>query len=152
MAIGTTNYADMVWVQHCVDYVSKFLCGGQYPIPLQIATVDQSQGLQAQVILASLVSDVPGIKNDICGADTLMSSAQSGLRLFGQFARWGDRPTPSAWIATPNVVQCEAGSSAVRDTLGLVGVLREASVIDGVKEGTIYRLEGLSVGHWLWKP
>ena len=38
------------------------------------------------------------------------------------------------------------------DTLQLAGVLREAGVMGGLKEGTIYRLELSVVGHWLWKP
>ena len=34
----------------------------------------------------------------------------------------------------------------------LAGVLREAAVVEKIVHGTIYRLAGGVVGHWLWKP
>ena len=38
------------------------------------------------------------------------------------------------------------------DTLELAGVLREAAVFAKIVHGTICRLAGGVVGHWLWKP
>ena len=49
-------------------------------------------------------------------------------------------------------VQWEAGSGTESDTLELAGVLREAAVVEKIVHGTIYRLAGGQVGHWLWKP
>ena len=49
-------------------------------------------------------------------------------------------------------MQWEAGSGTVSDTLELAGVLREAATVDKIVHGTIYRLAGGVVGHWLWKP
>ena len=37
-------------------------------------------------------------------------------------------------------------------TLELAGPLREAPVIDRVREGAIHRFGVCVVGHWLWKP
>ena len=117
----------------------------RHPIVSAIATVDRFQGLQAQVILASLVSPVPGIMSHVWRANTLTSRAQSELHLFGRFAAWAGHPTPRAWIAALNEVQWEAGSAAVGSTLEWAGVFREVGVIDRVRQGTIYRLGG---GAW----
>ena len=94
VAVVTTHYAQMVWLQHCVDYVSNCLCGGQYPILLEVATLDRFHGLQAQVILASLVPDIPGIMTGICRTNTLTSRAPSELHLFGRFVRGASTPRP----------------------------------------------------------
>ena len=55
-------------------------------------------------------------------------------------------------MAALHAVQWEAGSKALSDTLELAGVWREPRVVDKVMHGTIYRLVGGVVGHWLWKP
>ena len=49
-------------------------------------------------------------------------------------------------------MQWEAASGTVSDTLELAGVLREAASVEKIVHGTIYRLAGRVVGHWLWKP
>ena len=46
----------MMWLKHCVDYVQGGL-NRQYSMLLTIAALDRFQGLQAPVILASLVSE-----------------------------------------------------------------------------------------------
>ena len=123
-----------------------------HPIVLAIAPQDRFQGLHAQVILASLVSPTPRIMNDIWMGNILTTRAQLEVHLFGRFAAWAQHPTPGAWIAALNAVHWEAGSATVSTTLDLAGVLREAGVIDRVREGTIYRSGCGVVGHWLWKP
>ena len=142
VAVVTTHYAQMVWLQHCVDYVGRRICGGKHPILFRVATLDRLLGLQAQVIFASLVSHVPGIMSDVWRADTRTSRAQSELYPFGRFTPWGAHPTADAWIAAVNAVQWQVGSGAVSTTLELARVLREVGVINGVREGTTYRLGG----------
>ena len=110
VALVTTHYAQMVWLQHCVGYVGRHIFGGKHPILFGVATLDRFQGLQAGVILASLVSDVPGIMSNMWRPNTLTSRAQSELHLFGRFTVLGEHPVPSAWIAALNAVQCIAGS------------------------------------------
>ena len=63
-----TYYAQMVWLRHCVDVLGKCLCSGQPPILRELGTLDRFQGLQAQVILVSLLSNVPGIISNVCRA------------------------------------------------------------------------------------
>ena len=143
VAVVTTHYAQMVWLKWCLGYVGRKWHATTIPILLAVATLDQFQGLQAQVIFASLVSATPGIMHDIWRSSTLTSRAQYELHLFGRFSRWDEHPTPAAWIAALNVVQWEAGSAIVGTTLEVAGVLREAGVIDRVREGTIYRMAGV---------
>ena len=104
------------------------------------------------VILASLVPATPGIMHDIWRSNTLTSRAQSEVHLFGRFTHWTNHPTPGVWMDALHAVQSEAGSGTVSDTLELAGVLREASVVEKVVHGTIYRFAGGVVRHWLWKP
>ena len=94
VAVVTPHYANMVWLRHCVDVFGKCLCGGQYPILLKVATLDWSQGLQVQVMSASLVSHVPEIMTIMCRANTLTKRTQLELHLFGRLAQWGEHPTP----------------------------------------------------------
>ena len=122
--------------------------GGRHPILLRVANLDPFQGLQPQVILASLVSEFPRMMSDILRAHKLSSTAHFELHLFGRFARWGEHPTPGAWIAALSAVQWEAGSGTVSTGLELGKVLREAGVIDRVSEGMIDGLEGSVVGRW----
>ena len=61
VAIVTTHYAQMLWLQHCVWEAGRRLHGDQaYECVQMIATVDRYQGLQAPVVLASLVSNQQG--------------------------------------------------------------------------------------------
>ena len=117
-----------------------------------VATLDRFQGLQAPIILASLVSPTPGIMHDIWRSNTLTSRAQSELHLFGRFTEWTTHPTPGVWLDALQAVQWEAGSGTVSDTLELAWVLREAAIVERIVHGTIYRLAGGMAGHWLWKP
>ena len=60
VTVVTTHYAQMVWLRHCVAFVSECLYRGYYPILLEVATMDRFQGLQAQANLAFLVSVIHG--------------------------------------------------------------------------------------------
>ena len=120
--------------------------------PKTVATLDRFQGLQAPIILASLVSPTPGIMHDIWRSNTLTSRAQSELHLFGRFTEWTTHPTPGVWLDALQAVQWEAGSGTVSDTLELAWVLREAAIVERIVHCTIYRLAGGMAGHWLWKP
>ena len=83
VVVMTAHCAQMVWLRHRVDVVNRCLCGGEYPILLEVATLHRFQGLQAQVILASPVSDIPGITTDIFCGNTLTSRAQCEHHLLG---------------------------------------------------------------------
>ena len=87
--IVTTHYAKMLWLQHCVGAAGRHMHGDQpYECVQMIATLDRYQGLQAPVVLASLVSSEPGSMKDVVRANTLTSRAQSELHLFGAFLGW----------------------------------------------------------------
>ena len=152
VAVVTTHYAQMVWLQHCVRFVGRKWHAHPANLLRTVATVDRCQGLQAPVILASLVSPTPGIMHDIWRSNTLTSRAQSELHLFGRFTAWTTHPNPGVRLDALHAVQWEARSRTVSDTLQLAGVLREVAAVDKIVHGTIYRLAGGVVGHWLWKP
>ena len=152
VAVVTTHYAQMVWLKHCVASVGRKWQTHHVNLLSTVATLDRFQGLQAPVILASLVSETPGIMHDVWRSNTLTSRAQSELHLFGHFARWTTHPTPGVWLEALHAMQWEAASGTVSDTLELAGVLREAATVEKIVHGTIYRLAGGVVGHWLWKP
>ena len=154
VAVLTTHHAQMVWLQFCVRFVGRKWQVNPANLPKTVATLDRFHGLQAQVILASLLSRTPGIMQDIWRSNTLSSRAQSELHLFGRFTDWTTHPTPGVWLDALQAVQWEAGSGTVSDTLELAGVLREAAVVERIVHGTIYRSAGGGggVGHWLWKP
>ena len=56
MTAMTKHYARMVWQVFCVHHVGKALRMGSYLILLSFSNLYRFQGLQALVILASLVS------------------------------------------------------------------------------------------------
>ena len=111
-----------------------------------VATLNRFQGLQAPVILDSVVSATPGIMHDMWRSNSRTSRAQYELHLFGRFTQWKTHRTPGVWMAALHVVQWEADSATVSDTLEPVGVWREAAVTDKVMEGTIHRLAGRGGG------
>ena len=152
VAVVTTHYAQMVWLKHCVAFVGRKWQAHHVDLLRTVATLDRFQGLQAPMILASLVSLTQGIMHDIWQSNTLTRRAQSELHLFGQFMRWTTHPTPGVWLDALHAVHWEAGSGTVRDTIELAGVQREAATVDKSVHDTIYRLAGGGVGHWLWKP
>ena len=55
VAVVTTYYAQMVWLDHCVRFVGCRWQANPVNLLKTVATLDRFQGLQAQVILASLV-------------------------------------------------------------------------------------------------
>ena len=152
VVVVTTRYTQMVWLKHCVAFVGRKWQAHHVNLLRTVATLDRFQGLQAPVILSSLVSPTPGIMQDIWRSNTLTSRAQSELHLFGQFAQWTTHPTLGVWLQALHTMQWEAGSGTVSDTLELAGVPREAATVEKIVHGTIYRLAGGVVGHWLWKP
>ena len=101
VAIVTTHYAHMLWLQHCVWEAGRRLHGET------IATLDRYQGLQAPVVLASPVSSEPGIMRDVVRANTLTSRAQSELHLFGAFLGWEDSPLTAGWLSGLRVMAAE---------------------------------------------
>ena len=145
VAVVTFHYAQMVWLKHCVAFVGRKWQAHHVNLLRTVATLDRFQGLQAPVILASLVSPTPGIMQDIWRSNTLTSRAQSVRRLFGQFAQWTTHPTPGVWLEALHAMQWDAASGTVSDTLELAGVLREAATVEKIVHGTIYRLAG---GWW----
>ena len=76
-----------------------------------IATLDRYQGLQAPVVLASLVSSEPGIMKDVMRANTLTSRAQSQLHLFGSFFGWDQSPLTAGWLSALRVMADELRQS-----------------------------------------
>ena len=142
VAVVTTHYAQMVWLQHCVTFVGRKWQAHPVNLLRTVATLDRFQGLQAPVIPPSLVSPTPGIMHDIWRSNTLTSRAQSELHLFGRSTGGTTHPTPGVWLDALHAVQWEAGSGTVSDTLELARVLREAAAVDKIVHGTIYRLVG----------
>ena len=65
VAVVTTHYAQMVWLKHCVACVGRKWHTHHVNLLRTVATLDRFQGLQAPVILASLVSTTAGIMHDI---------------------------------------------------------------------------------------
>ena len=108
VAIVTTHYAQMLWLQHCVWEAGRRLHGDQaYECVHMIATLDRYQGLQAPVVLASLVSLEPGIMRDVVRANTLTSRAQSELHLFGAFLGSKESPLTAGWLSGLRVMAAE---------------------------------------------
>ena len=105
VAVVTTHYAQMVWLQHCVRFVGRKWRAHPANLLRTVATLDRFQGLQAPVILASLVSLTPGIMHDIWRSNTLTSKAQSELHLFGRFTEWTTHSTPGVWLDALQAVQ-----------------------------------------------
>ena len=93
VAVVTTHYTQTVWLDYCVSYVGSRVCEGRHPILMAVATLERFQGLQAQVILAFLLSHVPRIMSDGWRANTLTSRAHPQLHLFWRFAAWADHYT-----------------------------------------------------------
>ena len=121
VAVVTTYHAQTVWLQWCLRYVGRKWQATQVPILETVATLDRFQGLQAQVILAPLVTATAGIMHDIWRSNTLTSRAPSELHLFGRFSRWDKHPTTGAWIGALHALLWEAGSATVGTTLELAG-------------------------------
>ena len=146
VAIVTTHYAQMLWLQHCVWEAGRRLHGDQaYECVQTIATLDRYQGLQAPVVLASLVSSEPGIMRDVVRANTLTSRAQSELHLFGAILGWEDSPLTAGWLSGLRVM-----AAALRDYLSqedvqkvrLPGVPYQQPTLAKPEVGVIYKFKG----------
>ena len=156
VAIVTTHYAQMLWLQHCVWEAGRRLHGNQaYECVQTIATVDRYQGLQAPVVLASLVSSEPGIMKDVVQANTLTSRAQCELHLFGPFFGWDNSPLIAGWLSGLRVMADELRQSPSQEDVQRVrlpGVLYQQPTLAKPEVGVIYKFKGGGlgvVGHWL---
>ena len=153
VAVVTTHYAQMVWLQHCVRFVGRKWQAHPVNLLRTVATLDRFQVLQAPVILACLVSPTPGIMHDIWRSNTPTSRAQSELHLFWRFTEWTTHPTPGVWLDALHAAEWEAGSRTVSDTLHLARVVREAAAVERIVQWHNLPVgRGGVVGHWLWKP
>ena len=72
-----------------------------------VATLDRFQGLQAPVILASLVSGTPGIMHDIWRSNTLLQGAIGAAPLYALYTL--DQP-PHPWCMDGCTAGCAVGS------------------------------------------
>ena len=116
VAIVTTHYAQMLWLQHCVWEVGRRLHGDQaYECVQVIATLDRCQGLQAPVVLASMVSLEPGIMKDVVQANTLTSKAQTELHLFGPFFGWEQSLLTAGWLSGLRVMADQLRQGAYQE-------------------------------------
>ena len=105
VAVVCTHYAQMLLLQCCIGQMAEWLGEGRYACVSAISTLDHFQGLQAQVVVASLVSAAPGIMLDVVRANTLISRAQSELHLIGHFEQWRSRGATGSWLKGVEVVQ-----------------------------------------------
>ena len=116
VAVVTTHYAQMVWLQFCERFVGRKWQANPANLLKTVTTLDRFQGLQAPVIVASLVSLKPKIMQDIWRSNTLTSRAQSELHIFGRFTEWTTHPTPGVWL-----MHCKRCSG--KQALGLCATL-----------------------------
>ena len=150
VAIVTTHYAQMLWLQHCVREAGRQMHGDQaYECVQMIATLDRYQGLQAPVVLASLVSLEPGIMKDVVRANTLTSRAQSELHLFEAFLGWEESPLTAGWLSRLRVMAAELQnfpSPADVQKVHLPGVMYQQPTLAKKEVGVIYKFKGGGVG------
>ena len=150
VAIVTTHYAQMLWLQHCVGAAGRHMHGDQaYECVQMIATLDRYQGLQAAVVLASLVSSEPGIMKDVVRANTLTSRAQSELHLFGAFLGWEESPLTAGWLSGLRVMAAELQNFPSPDDVQKVhlpGVMYQQPTLAKKEVGVIYKFKGGGVG------
>ena len=150
VAIVTTHYAQMLSLQHCVWEAGRRLHGDQaYECVQIIATLDRYQGLQAPVVLASLVSSEPGIMRDVVRANTLTSRAQSELHLFGAFLGWEESPLTAGWLSGLRVMAAEMQNFPSPDDVQKVrlpGVMYQQPTLAQKEVGVIYKFKGGGVG------
>ena len=150
VAIVSTHYAQMLWLQHCVWEAGRRLHGDQaYECVQMIATLDRYQGLQAPVVLASLVSSEPGGMRDVVRANTLTSRAQSELHLFGGFLGWEEPPLTAGWLSGLRVLAAELQKFPSPDDVQKVrlpGVMYQQPTLAQKEVGVIYKFKGGGLG------
>ena len=91
------------------------------------------QGLQAPVVLASMVSSDPGILKDVVRANTLTSRAQSELHFFGPFFGWDVSPLTAGWFTGWRVMADQLRQGATQEQVQkvqLAGVLVQQPTLD----------------------
>ena len=146
VAIVTTHYAQMLWLQHCVWEAGPRLHGDQaYECVQVIATLDRYRGLQAPVVVASMVSLEPGIMKDVVRANTLTSRAQSELHLFGPFFGWDQSPLTAGLLSCLRAMadQLRQGISQEEvQSLRLPEVLYQQPTLAKPEAGVIYNFKG----------
>ena len=150
VAIVTTHYAQMLWLQHCVWEAGRRLHGDQaYECVHMIATRDRYQGLQALVVLTSLVSSEPGIMRDVVRANTLTSRVQSEVHLFGAFLGWEESPLTAGWLSGLRVMAAELQNFPSPDDVQKVrlpGVMYQQPTLAQKEVGVTYKFKGGGVG------
>ena len=158
VAIVTTHYAQMLWLQHCVWEVMRRPHGDQtYECEQVIATLYRYQGLRAPVVFASMMSSEPGIMKDVSRANTLTSRAQSELHLFGPFFAWDQSPLTAGWLSGLRVMaeQLRQGASEEQvQSVRLQRVMYLQPTLVKAEAGVIYKFKGWGlgvVGQWLRK-
>ena len=150
----------VLWLQHCVWEAGRRLHGDEaYECVQMIANLDRYRGLQAPVVLASLVSSEPGIMRDVVRANTLTSRAQSELHHFGAFLGWEESPLTAGWLSGLRVMVAELRKFPYPDDVQKVrlpGVMYQQPTLAQKEMGVIYKFKGGGglgvVGQWLWKP
>ena len=146
VAIVTTHYAPMLWLQHCVWVVGLKLHGDQrYECVQVIATLDWYQGLHALVVLAPLVSSEPGIMKDVVRANTLTSRARSELHLFGPFLGWDESPIAAGWPSGLQVMAAQLQQGASQEEVQRVrlpGVLHQQPTLARPEAGVMNKFKG----------
>ena len=114
-----------------------------------IAALDRYQGLQAPVVLASLVSSEPGIMKDVVRANTLTSRAQSEVHLFGPFFGWDQSPLTAGWLSGLRVMvdELRQGPSPEEvQSMRLPSFLYQQPTLAKPEVGVIYKFKGGGVG------
>ena len=151
VAIVTIHYAQMLWLQHCVWEAGRRLHGDQsYECVQVLATLDRYHGLQALVVLASMVSSEPGIMKDVVRANTLSSRAQSELHHFGPFFGWDESPLTAGWLSGLRVMadQLQQGASQEQvQSVRLPGDLYQQPTLAKPEACVVYKFKG---GIWGW--
>ena len=116
-----------------------------YECVQMIAPLDRYQGLQAPVVLASLVSSEPGIMKDVVRANTLTSRAQSELHFFGAFLGWEESPLTAGWLSGLRVMAAELQNFPSPDDVRKVhlpGVMYQQPTLAKKEVGVIYKFKG----------
>ena len=159
VAIVTTHYAKMLWLQHCVWEAGRRLHGNRaYECVQVIATLDRDQGLQAPVVLASLVSSEPRIMKDVVRANTLTSRAQSELHVFGPFFGWYQSPLTAGWLSGLRMMADELRQSPSQEAYrgcGLHEFCTNSLPLRNQRWVSFASSRGGGfgvVGQWRWKP
>ena len=110
-----------------------------------IATLDRYQGLQAPVVLASMVSSEPWIMKDVVRANTLTNKAQSEPHLFGPVFGWDQSPLTAGWLSGLRVMADQLWQGASQEEVQSVrppGILYQQPTLAKPEVAVIYKFKG----------